>query len=132
MPQTRVQVLPQSKALVYLARADNLLVTMELAERESNPDGVATCAVQAAVALGDAYTIYFRKERCRGQDHHEVLALIARCQTPNAGEVGSTLSRILDRKGEVEYAERAVILRDARELASRVRALRALIYAEVE
>jgi hypothetical protein len=132
LPQPRVQVLPKSKAIVYLARADNLLKTMGLAEREANPDGVATCAVQAAVALGDAYTIYFRSERCRGQDHHEVLALVARCKTPNAGEVGSTLSRILNRKGEVEYEERAVNLKDARELARRVRALSALVHAEVE
>ena len=131
MGQTRVQVLPKSKASVYLDRADNLVKTMELAERESNPDGVGTSAVQAAIALGDAYTIYFRKERCRGQDHHEVLALIARCEAPNAGEVGSTLSRILGRKGEVEYADRAVNLRDARELARWVRKLSALVHAEV-
>jgi hypothetical protein len=105
---------------------------MELAERESNPDGVATNAVQAAVALGDAYTICFRKERCRGQDHHEVLALIARCKAPNAGEVGSNLSRILDRKSEVEYEDRAVNLKDARELARRTRTLSVLVHAEVE
>jgi hypothetical protein len=132
LAQPRVQVLPKSKATVYLDRADNLVKTMELAARESNPDGVGTSAVPAAIALGDAYTIYFRKERCRGQDHHEVLALIARCQAPNAAEIGRTLSRILGRKREVECADRAVNLKDARELARWVRKLSALVHAEVE
>jgi hypothetical protein len=132
LAQTRVQVLPKSKATVYLDRADNLLKTMELADRESNPDGVGTSAVQAAIALADAYTIYFRKERARGQDHHEVLALIARGQTPNTGAIGLALSRILGRKAEVEYADRAVNLRDARELARWVRKLSALVHAEVD
>ncbi len=131
MAQPRVQALPSSKAAVYIDRGDNLLKIMELAERESNPDGVATNAVQAAIAFGDAYTIYHRKERCRGKDHHEVLAVIARCRAPNAGDVGSTLSRILDRKGEVEYEDRAVNLKEARELARRVRTLCALVHAEV-
>ncbi|HTT45130.1 MAG TPA: hypothetical protein VMH38_03830 [Thermoplasmata archaeon] len=132
MARARVQVLPRSKAAVCLDRGDNLVRTVELADRESNPDGVGTSAVQASIALGDAYTIYFRNERCRGQDHHEVLALIARCQAPNDGEIGRTLSRILDRKGEVEYADRAVSLKEARELERWVGRLSALVHAEVE
>jgi hypothetical protein len=100
--QPRVQVLPKTKASIYLNRADSLLKIMKLAEKEGNPDGVATNAVQASIAFGAAYTIYFRQERCRGQDHHEVLTLIARCKAPNAGDVGSHLSRILARKSEVE------------------------------
>jgi len=50
-----------------LNRAQNLLRTVELADREANLDGVATNAVQAAISLGDAYRIHFPQERCRGQ-----------------------------------------------------------------
>ncbi|MFZ1024293.1 MAG: hypothetical protein WAN87_09170 [Thermoplasmata archaeon] len=132
MTQTRVQPLSRSKAGVYLNRAQNLLRAMELAEKEANPDGVATSAVQAAIALGDAYTIHFRQERCRGQDHHEVLALVARCNTPNKGEVSSALSRILARKSEVEYQDRAVTLKDAQELAKWVRGLDSLVRGDLQ
>jgi hypothetical protein len=132
LKQTRVQPLPRSKSGVFLSRAGNLLLTMELAEKEANPDGVATTAVQAAIALGDAYTIHFRQERCRGQDHHEVIALIARCNAPSKGEVGPTLSRILGRKSEVEYEDRAVTLKDAREIARWVRALDALVRSDLQ
>jgi hypothetical protein len=130
--QTRIQPLSKDKAGVYLKRAENLLLTMELAEKGANPDGVATNAVQASIALADAYTIHFRHERCRGQDHHEVLGLIARCGAPNAKDVGATLSRILDRKSEVEYEHRPVSLKDARELANRARALSVLIHRDLQ
>lgn len=132
MAQSRVQVLPKSRATVYLGRADNLLKMVELAEKEANPDGVATNAVQAAIAYADAYTIYLRSERSRGQDHHEVLTLIARCKAPNAGEVGSLLSRILDRKGEVEYEDRAVTMKVAIEIAKRARVLGGQVHSTVD
>ncbi|MFY9716718.1 MAG: hypothetical protein WAK40_02115 [Thermoplasmata archaeon] len=105
---------------------------VELAEKEANPDGVATNAVQAAIAYADAYTIYLRSERSRGQDHHEVLTLIARCKAPNAGEVGSLLSRILDRKGEVEYEDRAVTMKVAIEIAKRARVLGGQVHSTVD
>ena len=104
---------------------------MALAEATKNPDGVATNAVQAAIALGDAYTIHFLQERCRGQDHHEVLTLIARSGAPHKAEVGETLTRILNRKGEVEYADRAVGLKDASDLANRVRTLREFVQEDI-
>ena len=132
MKQTRVQPLPRTRAKVYLTRAENLLHTMELAERERNPDGVAITAVQAAIALGDAYTIHFLQERCRGQDHHEVITLIARSGAPQKGEVGPMISRILGRKNEVEYEDRAVSLNDARELARWVRTLSTLVHADLQ
>lgn len=45
-----MKALSRARAKVFLTRAENLLNTMELAERERNPDGVATNAVQAAIA----------------------------------------------------------------------------------
>jgi hypothetical protein len=131
LKQTRVKPLPRTRAKVYLSRAENLLMAMELAEGRRNPDGVATTAVQAAIALGDAYTIHFLQERCRGRDHQEVVTLIARSGAPLHGEVGPTISRILARKNEVEYEDRAVSLSDARELARWVRSLSELVHADI-
>ena len=131
MKQSRVQAIPKHRAAVYLNRARNLLRTMELAEKEANPDGMATSAVQAAIALGDAYTIHFRQERSRGQDHQEVIVLVARCATPRRGDVGPLLSRILARKNAVEYEDRAVTPDDAQELAKWVRALDKLVREDI-
>jgi len=106
-------------------------MAMELAEGQRNPDGVATTAVQAAIALGDAYTVHFLQERCRGQDHQEIVNLIARSGGPRRGEVGPTISRILARKNEVEYEDRAVGFNDAKELARWVRLLSELVHADI-
>jgi hypothetical protein len=42
------------------------------------------------------------------------------------------ISRILGRKNEVEYEDRAVSLNDARELARWVRTLRGLVHADIQ
>ncbi|HKN06698.1 MAG TPA: hypothetical protein VJ021_03700 [Thermoplasmata archaeon] len=128
MAESRVEVLPKARAKVYLRRAENLLKTMEWAEREQNPDGVAINAVQTAISLGDAFTVFFLQERSRGQDHHEVVGLATRCKSPAAAEVGQSLHRILYRKNEVEYEGREVLLSDARELAKQVRRLSSLVH----
>ena len=127
----RVEVLPKGKATVYLRRAENLLKTMEWAETEGNPDGVATNAVQASIALADAYTVFFLQQRSRGQDHREVVVLLARTKTPNASEVGRLVQRILNRKSEVEYQDRDVRMSDARELAKFTRKLYSLISTDL-
>lgn len=104
---------------------------MEWAADTANPDGVATNAVQAAIALGDAYTVFFAQQRSRGQDHHEVIALVARTKAPTANEVGTLLQRILNRKSEVEYRDRDVRMSDARELAKFTRKLYSLISTDL-
>jgi hypothetical protein len=88
--------------------------------------------VQAAIALGDAYTIHFLQERCKGQDHHEVFTLIDRSGAARKGQVGPTISWVLGRKNEVEYEDRAFSLNDARELAKWVRALSVLVHADLQ
>jgi hypothetical protein len=131
MPATRIQVLPRSKAQIYLKRAENLLATVELAEAAENADGVATAGVQAAVSLGDAFTVWTLQRRSRGQDHAEVVAVIARSESPGAPEVAKLLQKILNRKSDVEYGDREVRMADARQIAQDVRKLAKLVRAAV-
>jgi len=100
---------------------------MEWAIKEENPDGIATNAVHAAIALGDAFTVSQIQRRSRGQDHHEVLLLIAQCRSPAAPEVGRFLQRILNRMEEVQYQSRDVQLDDAEELAKHARKLISIV-----
>ena len=131
MPK-RVEILPKPHAGVYLRRAANLVQTMEWAEGARNADGTATNAVQAAIALGDAFTVFFLGQRSRGQDHHEVIALVARCGSSSAAEVARLLQRVLDKTAEVEYEDRDVKLSDAHFLADKVRRLWAAVSSELD
>lgn len=88
----RTKAVPRGRTVVYLSRAENLLRTVDWALRESNADGAATNAIHAAIALGDAYTVHFLGERSRGQDHHEVFALVSRCRAPKSRDVQSACS----------------------------------------
>jgi hypothetical protein len=127
MTSPRVEVLPRERGLLYLHRAENLLKTMELSDRDSNPDGIAVNAIQAAIALADAYTVSILRRRSRGQDHSEVLLLIRDCPADTAPEVARLLQRILNRRSESLYESREVTLRQGRELAALARKLHAAV-----
>jgi hypothetical protein len=123
MTPGRVELLPKDRAAVYLRRAENLLQIMEVADEAGNSDGIVTNAVQAGIALGDAYTVALVQRRSRGQDHSEVLLLVRECRSPNAREVGRLIQGILNRRSEVLYKSQDVSLKRARELANLTRKL---------
>jgi hypothetical protein len=127
MTPGRVELLAKERAAVYLRRAENLLQIMEVADEAGNPDGIVTNAVQAGIALGDAYTVALVQRRSRGQDHSEVLLLVRECQSPNAREVGRLIQGILNRRSEVLYESQDVSVKRARELASLARKLHSAV-----
>lgn len=131
MPGSRVEVSPSNKAQIYLKRAENLLATMELAELAGNADGVATTGVQAAISFADAFTVWTLQQRSRGQDHVEVVALIARSKSPAAPEVAKLVQKILNQKSDVEYGAREVKGSEARQIGKDVRRLAALVRTAV-
>jgi hypothetical protein len=132
MPDSRVEILPKQKAGVYLHRAENLIATMEAAAMAKNPDGVAVTAVQATVALADAYTILTLQRRNRTPDHREVVSLIASARSEHSAAIAGIVQRVLDRKSEVEYGNRAVRLNDAEDLAKSVRKLARMVARSFE
>lgn len=127
----RVQLLPKDRGAVYLRRAENLLKIMEIADRAGNPDGIVTNAVQAGIALGDAFTVSLLQRRSRGQDHSEVILLVRECPSPSTPEVARLLQRILNRRSEVLYESRDVSLRRARELADFARKLNSVVRSAI-
>jgi len=127
MPSPRVEILPRQKARVYLNRAENLIAAMEAALLARNPDGVAVTAVQAAIAFADAYTVLTVQQRSRSPDHREVVSLISSARTRDSGQIAGLVQRMLDRKSEVEYGNRAVRIDDAKDLANSARKLARLV-----
>jgi hypothetical protein len=101
LTSSRVEVLPRDRAPIYLRRAENLLKVMDAADESVNPDGIVTSAVQAGIALGDAFTVFHVQRRSRGQDHAEALILIRECRSPRTPEVVRLLQGILNRRSEV-------------------------------
>ena len=118
MTTPRVDVLPRSRAAVYLRRAEILLKVMEVAEKAGNPDGIVTNAIQSGIALGDAFTVSLIQRRCRGRYHSEVLLLVRECPSSSSPEVARLIQHILNRRSELLYGSEEVSLRLARELAT--------------
>jgi HEPN domain-containing protein len=118
---------PRERAALYLRRGEDLLSTAQLALAAGLTDGVATSGVQAGIALADAYTVGKLGMRSRGQDHFEAIGLIQRVTGPEAKRVAVLFQRIVERKTEVEYADRTVSAADARQLLESARRLASLV-----
>jgi hypothetical protein len=127
----RVEVLPRDRGAVYLRRAENLLKVMEVADAAANPDGIVINAVQAAIALGDAFTVSLVQRRSRGQDHSEVLLLVKLCPSPSTPEVVRLIQSLLNRRSEILYGSQEVSLRQARQLADLARKLYSVVRSAV-
>lgn len=127
MTAPRVEILAKSRAAVYLRRAENLLKVMDVADTAGNPDAIATNAIQAGIALGDAFTVSMLQRRSRGQDHGEVVLLIRQCSCPATSEIAKLIQQILNRRTAILYASEEVTLRDARELARFARKLHSVV-----
>lgn len=117
----------RSRGAVYLRRAENLLKVMEVADAGRNPDAMATSAIQAGIALADAFTVSLIQRRSRGQDHSEVILLMRQCPRPAAPEAARLIQQLLNRRSEILYASEDVSLREARELATFARKLHAVV-----
>jgi HEPN domain-containing protein len=127
----RVGHTPRGRAPLFLKRGEALLSTAELADKAHLSDGVATSAVQAAIAFVDAYTVSKLGMRYRGQSHLEVILLIEQVGGQESRKVALLFRRIIERKSEVEYSEREVTPSEAKRLIEAARSLATLVRASL-
>jgi hypothetical protein len=123
---------PRSRADVYLRRGRNLLLVVERAEADKNWDGAAVTGVQAAIAYADAFTISKLGLRSRGQDHAEVVPLIARVGSENSANLATDVQKVLNRKSAVEYGDRQVSADDSRTISRDLRNIARIVESELQ
>jgi len=122
---------PRAKSAVFLKRGNDLSSLSEAALRASNHDGAATCAIQSSIALADALTVQRLGLRSRGQDHRDVVTLVAQLDIRRGSRIATLIQAILDRKTDVEYGNSEVSKADARQLVAWAMELRQLILTEL-
>ena len=108
MSPPRVVQTSASKSRVYLKRGESLLALVGEAERVGNHDAVVVSGIQASIAFADAYTVSKIGARCRGQDHSDVIMLIASVRTQDAARLATLLQRVLDRRSALFYGDVSV------------------------
>lgn len=111
------------RSKVYLARATELLKAVDWAISTSNPDAAAGNAIHAGIAAAEVFVIHFLAMRSKGTGHHEAIGLVKRCSSPRRSEVARHLQLLLDRKNVIEYDDRMIEMKDARELDERAHRL---------
>ncbi|MCI4325112.1 MAG: HEPN domain-containing protein [Thermoplasmata archaeon] len=132
MAPLRTADVPRGRAIVYLRRAEQLMKAVDWGIEQGHASVAAVNAVQASISAVDAFLVHHLGKRSRGTDHRESLNLLASASSPARRAIGQHLQRVLDRKNEVEYLDRAVTLGDANELAKHARRLVDTVRNELE
>lgn len=91
------------------ARLHDAEAFLETAAIAQHPDVVATNAIHAAIAAGDAICCIALRERSSDQSHPAAVELLGRVDA----KLANTLARSLSRKSQAAYESRDITRRDA-------------------
>jgi hypothetical protein len=115
-------------------QAEAYLIAAELATAETGGAWATVAAgnaVLAGIAASDAICCLRIGERCRGEDHREAVALLARA-TPDGSQLAQVLERLLGIKDQSHYGVELVSSTRARSAVSQAGRLVARATEELE
>lgn len=115
---SRVSV-QRSKAADYRTVAESFYNGAEVAAEFNYWNAAGVLYVHAAIALADAMSIKLGGVRCRGEDHHETVALLNELVAPSQQKQKALnqLRTIIDHKNLVAYSGEVFNRRDVEKLA---------------
>lgn len=90
----------------YKAVADNFYQGAEVAFEFQYYNAAGVLIVHSAIAYSDSITIKMQGIKCRGEDHHEIIALLQKVTgNPTENQTALTkLSKIIEHKNRVSYS----------------------------
>ena len=109
----------RTKAADYGTVAESFYMGAEVAAEFGYWNAAGVLYVHAAIALTDAISIKLGGVRCRGEDHHEAIALLDEVVTPTVEKQKALnqLRTIIDQKNLVAYSGEVFTRRDVDKLA---------------
>ena len=101
---------------MFLRRSDGFHAAASSASERKDWDVAVSNAVQAAISMTDALTVWFLGLTSAGQDHHETLLLFQTLPLDRQEVERNTrhLSNLLDVKSVAQYEDRSLSSDDSR------------------
>lgn len=100
---------------LFLDRAEGFLATARDALAQDRRQAAASSAIHAAIAAGDAVTVFHVGRRSASDRHEDAVDLLRSLDLPEAGfrTRVAQFGRLLSLKAKVEYADAEVTRREA-------------------
>lgn len=115
-PQTRR--VDKSKASTFWSRAQQCAVAMDDALEKGHWEAAGINAVHCAISANDEVLVALRGIRPASQDHKDaVRVLLSQFKEEDAQSAAKRLGTILSKKSRVEYEQKRMTEREAREIA---------------
>jgi hypothetical protein len=107
------------EAGAYLAVAEEFQQAAVLCAGSQLWRAAGTCAIHAAIAAGDAVSLYELNERSNSSNHDDAADLLRQSGADGAREKAGQLGAVLRVKNRVEYEWRPISEKEARDLVKR-------------
>jgi HEPN domain-containing protein len=117
----RFEVLPKTRSLVYLKRAEEFAQQMDRAASGGAWNSVGLLGVHCVISACDSLTVAISGERWSGQDHAGVYGVIRSLNLPGAETALRHIAEVIESKNRVEYEARTYTEREAEELRKSTR-----------
>lgn len=117
MARGKTRSVKASDAAAYLAKAEQFLDTMEQALQARQWDSAGLQAVHSVISASDALLAYYGGVRSVEPDHREVAGLLQDILGKEAAAAIRHVSRVIAKKNVVEYEQRRLTKKEAREMA---------------
>ncbi len=127
MSPVRTERFPKTRFGVFAGKAEEFSWSMMSTLSAGKPNAAASAAAHCVTNACDALVAYHLGLRCKGQDHREIVALLAGLPIPSVADHQRQILTVLDLKAAAEYEGRDVTLGEAR--AATERAARVLRWA---
>lgn len=124
----RIEVLPKSRAQVYLRRAEEFAQQMDSAASSKAWNSVGLLGVHCVISSCDGLTVALAGQRWSGQGHAGVHGMVQSLGLSHSKVALRQIGDVLDKKNRVEYEAREFTEKEAEEV--RTKARRVLIWVQ--
>lgn len=119
----RTRAVGKSDAAAFLAKAEQFQATMDSALAAGQWDSAGLQAVYAVISSADALIVYYGGIRSTDQDHRAAAGLLHEALGPDATAASRHISRVIAKKNTVEYEQRRLTEKEARDMADHAKRL---------
>ena len=112
----KTRVVDKGEYSDFLDKAKDFASMMDLSLEAGKWNSAGLQAVHAVISASDAVIVYYGGVRSIELDHREVVGLLHDIIGEAAATAGRHVSRVISKKNLIEYEQRSITQKDAREM----------------
>jgi hypothetical protein len=119
--ERKTRAVDKGRYKAFFAKARDFAFMMDISIEEEKWNSAGLQAVHAVISASDAVIVYYGGVRSAELDHREVVGLLQDIIGEGMSAAGRHVTRVIAKKNLVEYEERLITPKEARDMAEHAR-----------